>query len=133
MTKTATGQYTITQWSEAPFKALTPPQKANMAEIKMEFDGDLVGHSETRYLMAYVNDDTAYFNGTQHFSGELNGQQGEFVILEQGEFKDGIATSQWQIVEGSGTGALKGIVGSGHYRAGHGCSADYQLDYQLNT
>lgn len=127
------GQYQIESWEENVFRQLPDMQKATRAEIKQDFSVGLKGESNTVYLMSYINDDQAYFNGMSYFEGELKGKKGSFILIENGVYKDKIATCRWSIAPDSGTGELKGISGSGGYQSGHCMTVDFELEYELPT
>jgi hypothetical protein len=61
----------------------------------------------------------------------LKGKKGTFVLYEVGAWENGVASSAWTIVKGSGTGALEGISGKGKYAAEHDKSVHYELEYEL--
>lgn len=130
---TATGQYIIEDWKEDPYISLPLPHKATRAEIELTFSGDLVGTSKLTYLLAYNHDEHSHFTGIQHFSGELNGKKGSFVLLEQGEYKNKKVTTHWRIADGSGTDELTGISGSGGYIAGHTRVVDWRLKFAIDS
>jgi hypothetical protein len=66
-----------------------------------------------------------------NLEGKLAGKSGSFAVEDIGVFEGGTAASALRIIEGSGTGELKGIKGSGAYRADQK-SLHFELDYDLS-
>ncbi|WP_332701099.1 DUF3224 domain-containing protein [Devosia sp.] len=129
---TAIGTIKHNNWDEKTYYEARP-LKGNLAHIDAVFDGDLQGQAKTVFCLSYGEDDkSAHYAGHLLFKGTLAGRQGTFVIFEQGHWDDGVATSDWTIVEGSGTGGLKGLAGTGRYAAEHDKSVHYSLDYNFN-
>lgn len=127
---TATGTIKHENWDEKPYHE-APPQKSTTADIKCLFAGDLVAEAQTRYLLQYPDEANAHYAGYLLVDGTLAGRQGTFMIYEVGSWGNGIAASNWEIVRNSGTGALKGITGTGSYAAEHDKTVHYQLSYDL--
>lgn len=117
-------------WNEKPYHE-APPQKSTMADIKAILDGDLVAEAQTNFLLQYPSETDAHYAGYLLVDGTLGGKRGTFMIYEMGTWEHGVATSRWEIVKGSGTGALSGIEGSGSYAAEHDKTVHYELSYAL--
>lgn len=128
--QTAKGTIKHENWNEKPYH-VAAPQKSTMADIKCVFEGDLVAEAQTNFLMQYPDETNAHYSGYLLVDGALGGKKGTFMIYEVGGWKDGIATSRWEIVEGSGTAVLKGIRGTGRYAAEHDKTVHYELSYEL--
>jgi hypothetical protein len=128
--QTAKGTIKHQNWNEKPYHE-APPQKSTMADIKCVFDGDLVAEAQTNFLMQYPDEKNAHYSGYLLVDGALDGKRGTFIIYEVGGWANGVASSRWEIVEGSGTGALKRIVGTGKYAAEHDKTVHYELSYEL--
>jgi len=127
---TAKGTIQHNNWDEKPYHEAAP-QKATMAIIDAVFVGDLEATAVTRFLMQYPDDVTCHYAGYLNVTGTLAGKTGSFVLYEIGTWADGTARSDWTIVQNSGTGALKGITGTGSYAAQHDKTVHYTLDYNL--
>ncbi|HEY4200983.1 MAG TPA: DUF3224 domain-containing protein [Devosiaceae bacterium] len=125
----AKGTIKHNNWDEKPYHEANG-QKSTTADIQCVFDGDLKAKAQTNFLMQYPNDKKAHYTGYLLVDGELGGKQGTFMIHEVGTW-DGTAHSSWEIVEGSGTGALAGISGKGSYAAERDQSVHYTLTYDL--
>jgi len=129
-----TGKGTIKHehWNEKPYHE-APPQKSTAADIMCVFDGDLEARAQTNYLMQYPSEKACHYAGYLLVEGALGGRKGAFTIFETGTWENGVASSRWEIVEGSGTGALAGISGTGSYAAEHDKTVHYRLDYELSA
>jgi hypothetical protein len=130
MTK-AKGTIKHNDWDEKPYHEANG-QKSTKATINCVFDGDLTATARTDFLMQYPTDKSAHYCGYLLVEGELAGKAGTFMIYELGTWENGVASSHWQILDGSGTGALKGISGQGSYAAEHDKTVHYEIDYQLS-
>ena len=133
----AKGIYTVKKWNETTYDQISPLMKMTRASVEYAFSGEIVGSASVEYLMFYSHFDekdqhgsSASYAGLIRFSGTLAGRQGSFVMKDEGTFEGGLAASALQICEGSGTGSLAGIAGTGMYRAdktGFQCEIDYTL------
>ena len=95
------------------------------------FRGDLEAQAQTNFLMQYPDEANAHYAGYLLVDGKLDGKAGTFIIYEVGAWENGVASSRWEIVKGSGTGALKGISGTGKYAAEHDKTVHYEIEYEL--
>lgn len=127
---TAKGTIQHNNWDEKPYHE-APPQKSTTAIVDIVFDGDLAGTGLSRALMQYPDAETCHYAGYILVTGTLGGEAGTFILYELGLWSAGVARSTWQIVENSGTGALKGITGTGSYSATHDKTVHYELSYSL--
>lgn len=133
----AKGTYTVKQWNEATYDQISPVMKMTRASVEYAFTGEIVGTGSVEYLMFYRHFDekdqhasSASYAGLIRFSGTLAGREGTFIMKDDGAFEGGTAASALQICEGSGTGSLAGITGTGMYRAdksGYRCEIEYTL------
>lgn len=126
----AKGTIQHNNWDEKPYHE-APPQKSTTAIVDIVFDGDLAGTGLSRALMQYPDAETCHYAGYILVTGTLGGKAGTFILYELGLWSAGVARSTWQIVENSGTGALKGITGTGSYSATHDKTVHYELSYSL--
>lgn len=133
----AKASYSVKQWEEVAYRQISPEMKLTKASVLYEFTGDLQGIASVEYLMFYRHYDpkdphksSATYVGLVHFDGVLLGKSGGFVFEDNGTFKAGEANSRLRIAEGSGTGSLKGIQGTGMYRANKD-GFHLELDYDF--
>jgi len=127
----ATGTFTVKSWEENSYAELDSPVKLTEASVAFGYDGDLDGSSSARTLMFYKADGTAEYTGLELITGRLAGRAGSFVVRGTGGYGSNVATTQWQIVDGSGTGELSGLRGSGTAVADQPTGGHFTLDYEL--
>jgi hypothetical protein len=120
----AKATYSVKKWEEKTYDQISPEMKMTKASVEYEFSGELEGKASVEYLMFYSHADptdqhksSASYVGLIRFEGTLGGRSGSFVMKDDGKFESGTAASALTIVEGSGTGSLEGIKGTGMYRA----------------
>jgi len=120
----AKASYSVKKWEEATYRQISPQMKMTKASVVYELSGDLQGVASVEYLMFYRHSDpndphksSASYVGLIHFDGILSSKSGSFVLEDNGIFEGGSANSSLRIAEGSGTGALREIYGTGMYLA----------------
>jgi Protein of unknown function (DUF3224) len=131
MAKQATGSFTVKGWEEDTFEELEAGGKLTKAHVTFGLDGQLTGEATWDAVMCYRPDGTAEFTGYQRVSGHLGSRPGSFVVRADGSFADGVARTAWRVIEGSCTGELAGLRGSGEAVTTSGAGGDFTLDYEL--
>jgi Protein of unknown function (DUF3224) len=127
----AEGTFTVRSWDENTYRELEGSGKLTKAAVGFAFEGDLAAEASWDAVMCYLPDGTAVFTGFQYTSGTLGGHEGSFVLRGDGEYAGGEARTTWQVVEGSGTGALAGLTGSGSAVASATPPGTFTFDYDL--
>ena len=134
----AKASYSVKKWEEASYREISSEMKMTKASVLYELSGDLRGIASVEYLMFYRHFDqndqhkaSAAYVGLIHFDGALLEKSGSFVFEDNGAFEAGSAKSSLRIAEGSGTGGLKGIHGTGFYLANKD-GFHIELDYEFN-
>ena len=127
----AAGTFTVASWDEDTYRELGGDAKLTRATVTFALEGDLTGQASWEAVMCYRPDGTAAYTGMQRFEGQVGGIEGGFVVQADGEFAGGEARSRWEVVEGSGTGGLAGLKGSGASTAGSAPPGSFTFDYQL--
>jgi uncharacterized protein DUF3224 len=115
MAATVKANFEITGWDETPFDEGVGVSKLTEALVSKKYSGDVEGTSTTKWLMAYAPDKTATYVGIERIQGTVGGRHGTLVVMHDGRFEDGVASADLRIV--SGTDQLKGVTGSGMFRA----------------
>ena len=128
---TANASFQVTGWDEQTFVELDGGGKLTQATVQQAISGDIEGSSDVRWLMAYTAEDRAEFVGVQTVTGALANKRGSFVLRSVGSFDGKQAVGDLTVVEGSGTGDLEGISGTGSFEAPMGDTATVSLDYFL--
>jgi Protein of unknown function (DUF3224) len=131
MASHAAGTFTVKEWDESPIQELADGTKLTKAKMTFDFGGDVAAEGVCESVMYYRADGTAVFTGLQRTVGQVGGRDGSFVLQADGEFAAGEARTRWQIIEGSGTGDLAGLRGSGSSVAGSGPAGTFSLDFDL--
>lgn len=131
MTTSAKGTFEIEAWDENPYSEPGNGVKLSRAEVTERFSGDIDGKGSSQSLMCYRPDGTATYVGLQLVEGSLGGRAGSFVLRVDGGYDGTNASATWTVVEGSGTGELAGLEGSGGFSAPPGSTAEVTLDYGL--
>jgi len=128
---TANASFQVTGWDEQTFVERDGGGKLTQATVQQAISGDIEGSSDVRWLMAYTAEDRAEFVGVQTVTGALANKRGSFVLRSVGTFDGKQAVGDLTVVEGSGTGDLEGISGTGSFEAPMGDTATVSLDYFL--
>jgi hypothetical protein len=134
MSTHATGTVLGTDWKETTFSEHEGAGKLSHASVSDDFEGDITGTGTLQYLLAYGADrkGVCRFTGVERVVGTLAGRSGSFVLQHTGTYgADGLKASV-TVLEGSGTGELAGLRGTGTVAAAPGDHrAAYTLDYDL--
>jgi len=128
----ATGKFTVLSWDEDTYAELGNGGKLTKAHVTFGLTGDLEAQAEWDALMCYRDDGTASFTGYQRTDGVLGGRSGSFVIRGDGTFEAGVATTNWQVVDGSASGELRGLRGTGTAVAAGGPGGTFTFEYELD-
>jgi hypothetical protein len=130
-TARAAGSFTVSAWDENTYEELDGGGKLTKAHVTFGFDGDLEGDGGWEAVMCYGADGTASFTGFQRTVGKLGGRPGSFVLRADGSFEGGAARTTWEVVDGSATGELTGLRGTGEAVSTGGSGGTYSFDYAL--
>lgn len=131
------GTYSVSKWDENSYLPDQDGMRFSRTSAEFTFEGDIEGIANVEYLMfySYFNPDdmhksVANYVGHLKIDGKVKGKPGSFVLTDSGNFEAGVASSEVDILIGSGTGDLEGIVGLGTYQAdAKGCR--WELDVQF--
>jgi hypothetical protein len=127
---TATGTFEITSMGEDAYHEQNGEPRLARAHGTQRFSGDIEGDGLVQWLNCYLPSGSARLIGLQRIEGTLGGRRGSFVIEALADHDGKQSVGDWTIVEGSGSGALAGIAGTGRFEAA-GKVVSYQLDYDL--
>jgi hypothetical protein len=129
MSAEMTATFEVTDWNEDPFDNAPEAAKATSAKVSKTYTGDIAGSSFTEWLMAYGDDGSAEFVGLERITGQVGGKRGSFVVQHIGKYRDGAATADLRVVEGSGSEDLAGISGSGDFVADPGGTVHLKVTF----
>ncbi|MDG1732797.1 MAG: DUF3224 domain-containing protein [Thalassotalea sp.] len=122
----------ITSWDETNFEEEnTEDKKLTLAKVEQQFSGDFIGASKIKYVMSYQNKTQAVFTGFETITVTINGKQGEFIVVHNGKFEQGVASSDFNVVTNSVTGDFTNISGSGSFKSTENGQAEYQFNLEL--
>jgi hypothetical protein len=131
MTAHAEGTFTVKSWDENTYTELAGHAKLTRARMVFSYAGGLEAEGSSETLMCYRDDGTAVYTGLDLMTGQLGGRPGTFVLRSEGAYQGGEAKTSWQIIEGSGTGGLAGLRGSGSAVSSSAPPGTFSLDYDL--
>lgn len=126
----ATANFKVENWNED--KTVEAEAGAtSMARVEQSLSGAIEGAGLAQWLMCYRPDKTADFVGLQRIEGSIDGRSGTVVLTSNGTFDGARAAGEMRVVEGSGTGELAGVSGSGTFDAPHGSEMTVEIDYEV--
>lgn len=132
-------EITITgkSWDEERAGGAAGPHYVARATFTTEWAGEIAGSSTCWLLISYVDGDPDHpetlvgpYTGYEVVTATIGERTGTFVLAESGDHRGGVARTEVHIVEGSGTGDLVDITGSGSYAA-EAMEYTMKLDYDL--
>lgn len=129
-----TGHITYEGWKEEEIGPAGAHPRLARASVTNSFTGGIeAAATSCEYTVVYVDDANGTFTGLELLNGSLDGRAGTFVVEERGSFgDDGTVRCTFEVVAGTGTGALVGLSGTGSFVYRHGQTAfPYTLDYDL--
>ena len=125
------------RWCAVPkdFRAAKMPHigdygmKTTIAHVDFKIEGDFEGKAHANWLMFYTNFNSkqkeqtkASYVGIMNVDGTIDGKAGTFALEDDGKYEGGLASATLKIIEGSGTGKLKGIKGRGTFKSTTCCT-----------
>jgi hypothetical protein len=127
---TATGTFEITGMHEDPWHQGEDGPRLTRAGGSQRFSGDLEGEGVVEWLACYANGG-ARLVGLQRIDGRVGERSGSFVIEATSDHDGKQSSGAWRILDGTGSGELAGISGTGRFEASGGRTVSYRLDYEL--
>jgi hypothetical protein len=125
-----TGTFKGTSWDEQPYSEVEDGPKLSRASVTNTYSGVIEGEGTLEYLLMYRADGTCPFFGAERIVGTVDGRAGSFVLKHEGEFAQETATTTLTVVEGTGTGDLANLRGTGTFAATHD-QMEYTFDYEF--
>jgi hypothetical protein len=109
--------FEVKSWEESAFDNQADLPKVTRALVTKSYSGDIQGSSTTQWLMAYADDGSATFVGLERITGQFGGESGSLVLQHVGSYAEGSAKASLAVIEGSGSGALESMSGTGDFLA----------------
>jgi hypothetical protein len=125
------GSFQVSKWEENTYEDLGSGSKLTKVSIVQDFTGGLEATASWEGQMFYRENGTAFYTGLQHFVGTLEGREGSFVADTRGGYDGSTATSEWNVLPGSGTDGLVGVGGTGTATAGAGTTGTFVFNFTL--
>jgi len=127
----AKGTLEIESWDEQPYVEVDGDRKLTSTTVTQKLHGDIEGEGTATWLAAYRSDGTADYVGYQRIVGTIDGAQGSVVFRMTGGYDGQVARSNWEVIDGVGTGAFERLAGTGTMEAASSGSPSYTLEYTL--
>lgn len=127
----ASATFGLESWDEKAYDQKEGTPKLARVSSTKSYKGDIEGEGRLEYLMMYRTDGTASFVGLERVTGSVGGRSGSFVLHHSGTFEGGVAKAMLSVVQGSGTGDLRGMTGEGGFSVGHQPPFAMTLDYNF--
>lgn len=119
------GTFQITNWQEDTEHTFEQGGKSTLATVSQSYQGDIQGDSTVHYRMHYTADGNASFNGFEYLQATIDGLAYQLTLKHDGEFKAGVASSKFVVVDCHPAGVAPGLQGE-FVASMHG-QADYKL------
>lgn len=131
MSKQITTPFQVTAWEEENRDETTENPTLSRIRVKKSFDAEeFKGESVGELLMCASADGSAGYTIMDRFYVEIEDKKGSFVAIHGGMTDEMKASGK--IVPGSGTGELKGIMGTLEFKSDESGKAII-LDYELKN
>jgi hypothetical protein len=101
----------IASWDEQSIHEFDDGSKLTRADVTLSEGADGLESGSFHAVMYYRPDGTSSYTTVMRLTGSLQGRSGSFVLIGDGTFDGATARGRLQIVDGSATGDLVGIVG----------------------
>ncbi len=95
---------------------LTPQEDAGFPAGRMHiskvYSGGMTGSGVGQMISKRIEDGASVYYAVEEFTGAVNGKAGGFTLVHVGRMSKASTSLEVSILEGSGSGELKGISGS---------------------
>ncbi|WP_020667995.1 DUF3224 domain-containing protein [Amycolatopsis nigrescens] len=128
--------FTTAAWDEKIVAGAEDTNRVAHVHSKNKYAGLIEGEGTSDYLLYYpgagYDGKGITSSGLEWIEGSVDGREGAFVVRHEVGFDTEGVHGTWTVVDGSGTGELAGISGSGTISSTFGePSSAYTFDYQL--
>ena len=120
------GQFSVSSWDENPQQEFEDESKITRATVKQIYADEINGESTIEYIMYYSTKSTATFVGIEYFIGSVAGKTGSLVISHNGKFANGVASSEFVIIDGKDQ--LNEMQGNGRYTTISHSAAEFEIE-----
>ena len=127
----ATGSIESKTWDFQPCDETEAGRLSRMTATDL-FHGDVEGEARAEFVALLREDGSSSFAGLYVVRGSVGQRRGSFVLHATGwSGADGTSRGSWSVVDGSGTGELAGLRGTGGFVYQAGGQSSLTLDYDL--
>ena len=119
MANTLETRLEIKSWDEKPYRELDDGRKFTKADVVLAGTGDGLEGGTFEAVLFYRADGTSTYVALMYLTGTLDGRSGSFVLQGDGTYDGKTAHSRFSVVEGSGSGELAGLRGTGESASTH--------------
>jgi hypothetical protein len=118
-------QFQIKDWQETTQSEIDKDKnnKRTLANVSVEYSGDIVGQGELQYLLSYQIDGSAEFVGFEYIQASIHGASEHLTLRHVGTFVAGIASSQFVVIQSDLDASLIGCAGE--FTSGENGQADF--------
>ena len=128
---TADGTFDLRRWQRRTRHRFEDGARLTQLVGTQRFDGDIEGEGPIDLLMWIPPEGVARFVGVHHVDGAVGEREGSFVLESSGEIDGSATRGTLEVVEGSGTGDLSRIQGTGRFETLDPTRATYHLDISV--
>lgn len=128
MSQHASGSFTIDTWDAQPYDERDGVTLTRV-HVAKTFHGEIEGTSTAELLTVSTTEGPAAYVGVERITAKVNGRAGGFILQHNAVAAHGEQRGEWIIVPGSGSGALRGMNGTGNIEIGPDGSHTLTLDY----
>jgi Protein of unknown function (DUF3224) len=102
----------IKSWDEQPYQEFDDGRKLTKAAVTLAGSGDEITSASFDAVLFYRPDGASEYVSIMLVNASLGGEAGSFALRGSGDYDGTRAASEFEIVEGSGTGGCAGITGT---------------------
>jgi hypothetical protein len=127
---TATAPFTIEFIGGGSLNDLLGPHIGRMTGNKT-FSGDVEGTSVVEMLMVGNDERSLAYVALERLTVTIAGKSGTFVMQHLANNNAGVASLEYVVIEGAGTGDFSGIRGAGRVDIAEDGAHAFTLEYEL--
>ncbi|WP_432020459.1 DUF3224 domain-containing protein [Streptomyces sp. 1222.5] len=111
----STSTMTWDPWQPAPFEQTDGAPVLLHGEVANHYRGTIEAEGVQQVLIALPPGGASVFTALERVTGRIGDRSGSFVLQISGTTGGGAAKATLEVLEGSGTGELAGLRGTGTY------------------
>ncbi|MFG2635907.1 DUF3224 domain-containing protein [Streptomyces sp. NPDC048362] len=115
MATQSTSSMTWDPWQPAPYEQTAGAPLLMHGEVSNHYRGQIEAEGVQQVLIALSPHGVSVFTALERVTGRIGDRSGSFVLQVSGTTGGGTAKATLEVLEGSGTGELAGLRGTGTY------------------